>query len=129
VVKTLVVLAVVATMLAVFAPAGGARSPAGTGVVDAKVLRALGVARSDGRRAVIIELRTGERIDAALRVIRYRTVAARSRLDRLRPGRWIFFVRLPADLAAGPASVAVRLTDRRGNMETFRRPVRIQQSR
>jgi hypothetical protein len=126
--KVLVIVAVVAATFAASTPAGDARSPTGTGVVDAEVLRVLAVAKADGRRAVIVELRTDERITAVVRVIRYQTVAARSRLVPLRPGRWIFSVRLPADLAAGRAGVAVRLTDRQGNAETFRRPVRVPRS-
>ena len=93
-VKLLVMAAVVAT-LAVSAPAGDARSPAGMDAVDAEMLRATAVPRSDGQRAVIVELRADERITAAARVIRYQTVVARSRLFRLRPGRWILYVPLP----------------------------------
>ena len=124
-VKLLVMAAVVAATLAPSAPAGDARSPAGMDAVDAEMLRATAVPKSDGRRAVIVELRADERITAAARVIRYQTVVARSRLFRLRPGRWILYVPLPADLAPGRAGVAVRLTDRRGNTETFRQPIRV----
>jgi hypothetical protein len=126
--KVLAIVAVVAATLAGSTPAGDARSPAGTGVVEAEVLRVVAVPKADGRRAVIVELRTDERITAVVRVIRYQTVAARSRLVPLRRGRWIFSVRLPRDLAAGRAGVAVRLTDRRGNVETFRRPIRVPRS-
>ena len=104
------------------APAPGTRT-VGDGVVDAEVLGATAVRRSEGRRAVVVELVTDERISVTVRVIRYQTVLRRSRLFQLRPGRWAISVALPRETARGRARVVVRLEDRGGAVDVFRQPI------
>ena len=95
----------------------------GAGVVDAEVLGAAAVRRSEGRRAVVVELVTDERISVTVRVIRYQTVLRRSRLFQLRPGRWAISVALPRETTRGRARVVVRLEDRGGTVDVFRQPI------
>jgi hypothetical protein len=95
------------------------------GGVDAEVLGVSVVPRSHGRRAVIAELRTDERITVSLRVIRYQSVLARSKVFRMGPGRWFISMPLSASVSAGRARVVVRLEDRAGHVAAYRQPIQI----
>jgi hypothetical protein len=97
----------------------------GRGTVDAEVLGVSVVPRSQGRRAVIVELRTDERITLELRVIRYQSVIARSKVFALRPGRWVIALPLAANVGVGRARALVRLADRAGHIARYRQPIRI----
>jgi hypothetical protein len=121
-----VVLALVSASPAASAtPAGPPRPIPLAAGVDAAVLRVTVVRRSDNRCAVMVELRAGERISVQLRVIRYQSVIARSKVYKLRPNRWLIAQSLPAGVSAGRARVSVRLADRAGHVASYGQPIRI----
>jgi hypothetical protein len=97
----------------------------GRGTVDAELLRVSVVPRADGTRAVLVELRTHERITVDLRVIRYQSVIARSRVFKVRTGTWLIAVPLAANVGVGRARALVRLQDRAGHIARYRQPIRI----
>jgi hypothetical protein len=97
----------------------------GSAEVDAEVLGVSVVPKAGGGRAVIVEFRTDERITISLRVIRYQSVIARTKLFKVRPGRWILTRALAADIGAGRARASVRLEDRAGHVAWYGQPIRI----
>jgi len=124
---TWAVLAVAATVASVALPpsqaiAGGP----GAAAVDAEVLGVSVVRRADQTRAVMVELRTDERITVQVRVLRHAVVIAHSRVFVIgRPDRWLVSYSLPRRVSAGPARALVRLADRKGNVALSLQPIRI----
>jgi len=123
----LAVLAVAAAVASVALPpsqaiAGG---PGAAGV-DAEVLGVSVVRRADQTRAVMVELRTDERVTVQVRVLRHAVVIAHSRVFVIgRPDRWLVSYSLPRRVSAGPARALVRLADRKGNVALSLQPIRI----
>ena len=121
------VLAVAAAVASVALPpsqaiAGG---PGAAGV-DAEVLGVSVVRRADQTRAVMVELRTDERVTVQVRVLRHAVVIAHSRVFVIgRPDRWLVSYSLPRRVSAGPARALVRLADRKGNVALSLQPIRI----
>jgi hypothetical protein len=106
-----------------FAGGGGAQ---GSAAVDAEVLGVSVVRRADRTRAVMVELRTDERITVQVRVLRRAVVIAHSRVFVIgRPDRWLVSYSLPRRVSAGRAHALVRLADREGNVARPVQPIRI----
>lgn len=122
------VLAVAAAGLALASPqafAGGGGA-SGSASVDAEVLGVSVVRRADQTRAVMVELRTDERITVQVRIFRRGDLIAHSRVFPIRrPDRWLVAYSLPARVSAGRATALVRLADRTGNVAWYRQPIRI----
>ena len=105
--------------------AGGGGAP-GSAAVDAEVLGVSVVRRADETRAVMVELRTDERITVQVRIFRRGDLIAHSRVFPIRrPDRWLVSYSLPARVSAGRATALVRLADRAGNVAWYRQPIRI----
>ncbi len=105
--------------------AGGGGAP-GSAAVDAEVLGVSVVRRADQTRAVMVELRTDERITVQVRIFRRGDLIAHSRVFVIgRPDRWLVTYSLPARVSAGRATALVRLADRAGNVAWYRQPIRI----
>jgi len=102
------------------------RAPAvTTDTVRAHVLRVLVVPKANGGRAVLVELRSAERIAVDVRVVRHEATLASSDVSRIRSGRWFIVLNLGAGVHAGPAHVLIRLVDRAHNVAGHDQAVRI----
>jgi hypothetical protein len=117
----------VASAEAIAGGAGPARAlpTVGHAAVDARVLAVSVVPRYGGRRGIVAEFKADERITVELRVIRYQSVIARSKVFKLCPGRWIYTMAIAANVGAGRARVAVRMEDSAHNVARYRQPIRI----
>ena len=93
--------------------------------VDADVLGASTHRTASGKRVLQAEIRTDEVIRVRLQLIRNGRVILSKTIATFRPGQTTVRLTIPAGVAGGRATAKVILTDRHGNTDTFRQPVRV----
>ncbi|MXG89317.1 dioxygenase family protein [Nocardioides flavescens] len=94
----------------------------GTALVRAE-LAGTTVAATGRGRVLQVRLRTRERLTGRVRLVRHDDVLAHRRWGWLTKGAHTLRLRVPRDVAAGPARVVLTLADRDGNVRTVRRRV------
>ena len=88
-------------------------------VTGARVVRRL------GRRVVVVDLASTEKVTARLRVVRHDDVLAKRTFGWMRRGKHQLTLRLPRDLSAGRAKILLQISDRAGNTKIVKRQLQL----